>query len=81
MVHAGEVSPDEARKLKDEIKSRTASFKKRLDDMVERRVQDMLERLNIPTKNDVNKLNERLDEITRKVETLLKDHGVKTHEH
>ena len=70
-VQAGEVSQDEAKKLKDEIRSRTASFKKKMDEMVERRVQDVLERLNIPTKNDLAKLNERLDAITQKFETLL----------
>jgi polyhydroxyalkanoate synthesis repressor PhaR len=70
-VQAGEVSQDEAKKLKDEIRSRTASIKKKMDEMVERRVQDVLERLNIPTKNDLSKLNERLDAITQKFETLL----------
>lgn len=70
-VQAGEVSQDEAKKLKDEIRSRTSAFKKKMDEMIERRVQDVLERLNIPTKTEVVKLNERLDEITRKFETLL----------
>lgn len=73
MVQAGEVSQDEARKLKDELRSRTASFKKKLDEMIERRVQDVLEKLNIPTKTEISKLNERLDAITQKFETLLKD--------
>jgi polyhydroxyalkanoate synthesis repressor PhaR len=75
MVQSGEVSQDEAKKLKDELRSRTASFKKKLDDMIERRVQDVLEKLNIPTKTEISKLNERLDEITRKFETILKDQG------
>ena len=70
-VASGEVSQDEAKKLKDEIRSRTASFKKKMDEMIERRVQDVLERLNIPTKNDMSKLNERLDEITRKFQSVL----------
>jgi polyhydroxyalkanoate synthesis repressor PhaR len=70
-VQAGEVSHDEAKKLKDEIRTRTASFKKKVDEMVERRVQDVLERLNIPTKNDIARLNERLDEITKKFEAVL----------
>jgi polyhydroxyalkanoate synthesis repressor PhaR len=75
MVQSGEVSQDEAKKLKDEIKSRTASFKKKVDELVERRVHDMLERLNIPTKTEVSRLNERLDEITRKFETLIREQG------
>jgi polyhydroxyalkanoate synthesis repressor PhaR len=73
MAQAGEISPDEAKKLKDEIKTRAASFKKKLDDLVERRVQDVLERLNIPSKSEVNRLNERLDEVTRKFEAVLRE--------
>ena len=73
MAQSGEVSPDEAKKLKDEVRSRTATIKKKVDEMVERRVHDVLERLNIPTKSDVAKLTERLDEITKKFETILKD--------
>jgi polyhydroxyalkanoate synthesis repressor PhaR len=75
-VQAGEVSQDEAKKLKDEIRSRTASFKKKMDEMIERRVSDVLERLNIPTKGEIAKLNERLDEITKKFEALLNKDGV-----
>jgi polyhydroxyalkanoate synthesis repressor PhaR len=77
MVQSGEVSQDEAKKLKDEFRARASSFKKKMDEMIERRVQDVLERLNIPTKSDVARLNERLDEITRKFETVLKDHSHK----
>jgi polyhydroxyalkanoate synthesis repressor PhaR len=73
LVQAGEVSMDEARKLKDEIKSRTASFKKKIDEVVESRVQAVLERLNIPSKGDIAKLNERLDEVTKKFEALLRE--------
>lgn len=77
-VQAGEVSQDEAKKLKDEIRTRTSAFRKKVDEMVERRVQDVLERLNIPTKNDLARLNEKLDEITKKFEAVLnnKDHQV-----
>jgi polyhydroxyalkanoate synthesis repressor PhaR len=71
MARAGEISQDDARKLKDEIKSRAASFKKRLDDAVERRVHDVLAHLNIPTKADIARLSDRLDVVTRKFEALL----------
>lgn len=77
MAQSGEISADEARKLKDEIKSRTASFKKKLDELVERRVHDMLERLNIPTKTDIARLNDRLDEVTKKFEALIRERETK----
>lgn len=68
LVKAGEIPQDEAKQLKDEIKSRTQTFKQRLDELVERRVQDVLSKLNIPTKAELDRLNQRLDELTKKLE-------------
>lgn len=68
LVKAGEIPQDEAKQLKDEIKTRTQSFKHRLDELVERRVQDVLSKLNIPTKAELDRLNQRLDELTKKLE-------------
>lgn len=68
LVKAGEIPQDEAKQLKDEIKTRTQTFKQRLDELVERRVQDVLSKLNIPTKAELERLGQRLDELTRKLE-------------
>lgn len=75
MAQQGEISQDEARKLKDELKARASAFKKKLDEVVERRVHDVLDRLNIPTKSDIARLNDRLDEVSRKFEAVLREHG------
>jgi polyhydroxyalkanoate synthesis repressor PhaR len=78
MVKSGQVTKDEATKIKTEFKSRTSAFKKRLDDIVERRVDEILGALNIPSKSELTKLNERLEELNKKVEELLnKDHAAK----
>lgn len=71
MVKGGQITKDEATKIKTEFKSRTGAFKKRLDDMVERRVDEILGALNIPSKSELGKLNERLEELTKKVDELL----------
>ncbi len=68
LVKAGEIPQDEAKQLKDEIKTRTQTFKQRLDELVERRVQDVLSKLNIPTKAELDRLNQRLDELTKQLE-------------
>lgn len=67
LVKAGEIPQDEATQLKDEIKSRTQGFKQRLDELVERRVQDVLTKLNIPTKAEIERLNQRLDALSRRL--------------
>lgn len=71
MVKGGQITKDEATKLKSEFKSRAGAFKKRIDDMVERRVDEILGALNIPSKSELAKLNERLDDLNKKVEELL----------
>jgi polyhydroxyalkanoate synthesis repressor PhaR len=68
LVKSGEIPQEEAKQLKDEIKSRTHTFKQRLDELVERRVQDVLAKLNIPTKAEIDRLNQKLDELSRRLE-------------
>lgn len=68
LVKDGELPQDEAKQLKDEIKTRTQTFKQRLDELVERRVQDVLAKLNIPTKAEIERLNQKLDELSRRLE-------------
>jgi polyhydroxyalkanoate synthesis repressor PhaR len=68
LVQAGEIPQDEGKQLKEEIKTRTQTFKQRLDELVERRVQDVLTKLNIPTKAELERLNARLEELTKRLE-------------
>jgi polyhydroxyalkanoate synthesis repressor PhaR len=68
LVKSGEIPQDEAKQLKDEIKTRTQTFKQRLDELVERRVQDVMAKLNIPTKAEIERLNQRLDELSKKLD-------------
>ena len=75
LVKGGEITRDEARKLKDEFKSRALSFKKRIDDAVEQRVDEVLGALNIPSKSELSSLHERLEALDAKVTELLGARG------
>ncbi|RMG15457.1 MAG: hypothetical protein D6731_08320 [Planctomycetota bacterium] len=70
LVRTGELPQEEAKQLKDEIRERTQSFRERLDELIEARVQDLLKSLNIPTKSEVESLKERLAELNRLVDEL-----------
>jgi polyhydroxyalkanoate synthesis repressor PhaR len=77
LVKSGEIPQDEAKQLKDEIKTRTQTFKQRLDELVEKRVQDVMAKLNIPTKAEIERLNQRLDEVSKKLDAQeAADRGV-----
>jgi len=70
MVEAGELPQEEARELREELKHRSASFKQRLDDLVERRVQELLSKLNIPTAGELERLRAKLAEVNAELEAL-----------
>ncbi len=70
LVAAGEMEEADGRELKDEIRTRTQSFKQRLDDLIEKRVEDVLSALKIPKKTEIEALKERVAELTRKLEAL-----------
>lgn len=70
LVRQGELEQDEATQLKDEIKTRNRSFLQRLDEVVEKRVQEMLGKLNIPSKSEVEALRARVAELNAELDAL-----------
>ena len=73
LVRAGELAQEEATQLKAEIKTRTHTFKQRLDELIEKRVQDVLGKLNIPSKAEIDGLRQRVEELTRQLEEAEAD--------
>jgi polyhydroxyalkanoate synthesis repressor PhaR len=73
LVRTGELPQEEAKQLKDEIKTRSQTFKQRLDEVIEARVQDVLGTLSIPSKAQIDGLNARIEELTALVDELSKD--------
>lgn len=70
MVRAGEIAQEEASQLKDEIKSRSQSFRQRLDEMIEKRAGELLQTLNIPTKAEVEGLRARVEAMAAQLTEL-----------
>lgn len=73
LVEQGEMEPKEAAALEAEIKTRTQTFKQRLDELVERRVQDVLGKLSIPSKGELDRLREKIETLSRLVEELSRE--------
>ena len=69
----GEIPQDEANQLKDEIKTRSQTFKQRLDELVETRVEDMLKKLSLPAKSEIDALTARVEELTAQIDTLTEE--------
>ncbi len=65
-VERGQIAEKEARKTVHDVTERRKGAEKEVD----KRFEDMLVKLNIPTKTDLTDLNEKIADLTKKVEAL-----------
>jgi polyhydroxyalkanoate synthesis regulator phasin len=70
MVERGEIAEKDARKLIKEVTDKRAKGAKGVEKDVEKRFEGLLERLNIPTKSDIDELSEKIATLSSKVESL-----------
>ena len=66
LVERGEIAQKDAQKLVREV------AEKRGKDELDKRVQDLLDRMNVPTKADIETLSEKIAALTKKVDELKK---------
>ncbi len=70
LVERGEIAEKDGRKLLKEVTERTQKQMKPAEKQVEKRLETMLDNLNIPTKTDIEALSEKVAELSQKVEAL-----------
>ena len=69
LVERGEIAEKDARKL---IREVTEKRRKGAAHEMDKRIEDLLERLNVPTKSDLDALGEKIAALSAKVEALKK---------
>ncbi|HZD10270.1 MAG TPA: phasin family protein [Candidatus Binatia bacterium] len=76
LVERGELAEKDGRKLVKDLMERRKQKAERtrgeMGDELEKRVEEMLHRLNVPTKRDVDALSEKISTLSRKVDELNK---------
>ena len=65
-VERGQIAEKDARQTVNQATERRKGATKEVD----KRMEDMLSKLNIPSKNDIDLLNEKIAELSQKVEAL-----------
>ena len=70
LVERGEIAEKDGRKLLKEVTERTQKQMRPAEKEVEKRLESMLENLNIPSKTDIEVLSEKVAELSQKVEAL-----------
>ena len=72
LVERGEIARKDAKKLVREVAEKRS---KRGRDELDKRVQEFLDRMNIPTKSDLEALSAKIAALTEKVDKLNKTQG------
>ena len=75
MVEKGEIAEKDARKFVKEVVDRRKEGAKKAEAEIDKRVEEALNRMNIPTKADIEALSNKITALTKKVEELKKSSG------
>ncbi|THB75414.1 MAG: hypothetical protein D6B25_12125 [Desulfobulbaceae bacterium] len=68
-VDKGKLSEEEGRKLMDELLSRSEESKQVLKEQIEASVKSVLDKMDIPTKSDIQKLQDELTSLRQMIES------------
>ncbi len=72
MVERGEIAEQDGRKLLREVMDRRKKEAQKAEDEMDRRIEEILARLNVPTKSDIDALSAKITALTKKVDELKK---------
>lgn len=73
LVERGEVAERDGRRLLNDIMERRKNQVKEVENDLEARIEEILSRLNVPTKADIEALGSKITTLTRKVDALKKE--------
>jgi poly(hydroxyalkanoate) granule-associated protein len=77
LIERGEIAEKDGRKLINEVvekrKKQAKETKQSTQEEFDKRLESILDRLNVPTRGDIDALNSKVTELTAKVEELKKN--------
>ncbi len=72
LVERGQIAEQDARKLIKDVTERRTRTTAKAEETLDRRVEDLLSHMNVPTKSDLDLLSAKISALTKKVEELKK---------
>jgi poly(hydroxyalkanoate) granule-associated protein len=72
LVERGEIAEQDGKKLVREVTERRKKETKKAEDELDKRVEELLDRMNVPTKSDIEALSAKITALTKKVDELKK---------
>ena len=72
LVERGQIAESDGRKLLKDVTDRRKKQAQKAESELDKRVEDILSRMNIPTKGEIEALGTKITALTKKVEELKK---------
>lgn len=75
MVERGEIAEQEGKKLVREMIDKRKQYRQQAEEEITKRIEKALDRMNMPTKADIDALSEKVAALSNKVDELKKTKG------
>jgi poly(hydroxyalkanoate) granule-associated protein len=72
LVERGEIAEKDGKKLVHEMMDKRKSKTREVEDEVNKNIKDVLDRMNIPTKSDIDSLSQKIAALSKKIDDLKK---------
>lgn len=72
LVDRGEIAEKDGRRLLNDVKERRKKQMEKATDELDKRIEQILRRMNVPTKADIDALSRKVTTLTKKVDELKK---------
>lgn len=70
LVERGEIAEQDGKKVIREVMEKRKKEAKKAEDELDKRLEELLDRMNVPTKNDIDALSAKITALTKKVDAL-----------
>ena len=70
LVERGEIAEQDGKKLVSDVMEKRKKETKKAEGELDKRLEDLLNRMNVPTKGDINALSAKITELSKKVDEL-----------
>jgi poly(hydroxyalkanoate) granule-associated protein len=72
MIERGEIAEKDGKKLMHEMMDKRKSGTMKVEDEINKNIADVLERMNIPTRTDIDALSQKINGLSKKIDDLKK---------
>jgi len=72
LIERGEIAEQDGKKLLNEVMERRKKIQKKTEDEMSKQVESMLERMDVPTKADIDALSKKISSLSKQIDELSK---------